>query len=240
MEQDERTFSDVGVLCETLSSGLKPAALWLVGFCVFVTLSVVPSTGFCDDEADRALALVRKSYDSMAGLTATFVQTEERPGVGVTAREEGDLSFAPPDRMRWDYSGERPHHVVINSSRVWIHTPSRKQIILREVAPEDMRKGAATFLGGLDGVEKDFTVQSRPVGPDQSIPLDLFPLEDNLPYDKISLLVTPDSGLIERISIHHKLGNVTTITFHGFKTGVKLSENLFEWNVPEGTDVIEP
>jgi outer membrane lipoprotein-sorting protein len=68
----------------------------------------------------------------------------------------------------------------------------------------------------------------------------MFPIEDNLPYDKISILVAGDSGLIERISIHHKLGNVTTITFHRIKTGVKLADKLFEWNIPEGTDVIEP
>jgi outer membrane lipoprotein carrier protein len=218
----------------------KNLRMTLVVLGVLASLVVFPAQGFSQDEAEKALDLVRKTYDSISGLTATFVQVEERPGVGVTAREEGKLSFAPPDRMRWDYDGERPHHVVINASRVWIHTPSRKQIILRQVSPADMRKGAATFLGGLDGVEKDFTVQSRPIGPDESIPLDLFPVEDNLPYDKISLLVTPDSGLIERIAIHHKLGNTTTITFHGFKTDVKLPDKLFEWKVPEGTDVIEP
>jgi outer membrane lipoprotein carrier protein len=220
--------------------GRKPAALWLVGFCVLVALLLSPSTGFSDDEADRALALVRKTYASLTGLTAIFVQTEERPGVGITTREEGGLSFSPPDRMRWDYGGEQPHQVVINASRVWIYTPSRNQIILRQMAPEEMRKGAATFLGGLDGVEKDFSVQSRPTDPGKSIPLDLFPLEDNLPYNKISLLVTPDSGLIERIAIHHKLGNVTTISFHGFKTNVKLDNELFDWKVPDGVDVIEP
>jgi len=129
---------------------------------------------------------------------------------------------------------------VINSSKVWIHTPSRKQIILRNLTSREMRRGAATFLTGLDGIEEDFTVQSRTMGPGESIPLDLFPLEDNLPYDKISILVAPDSGLVERIAIHHKLGNVTTITFHRIKTGVNLKDELFEWNVPEGTDVIEP
>ena len=67
-----------------------------------------------------------------------------------------------------------------------------------------------------------------------------FPLEENLPYDKISILVAPDSGLVKRISIHHKLGNVTTITFQGMKTGVKLKDELFEWDIPEGTEVIEP
>ncbi len=243
MEQGEKSFPEVGLLCETLWSGLKPAApfdwaqdrLWLVGFCIFAILLLFPTPGSCDDEADRALALVRSTYDSLTGLTAAFVQTEERPGVGVTVQEEGDLSFAPPDRMRWDYRGKRPHQVVLNGSRVWIYTPSRKQIILRQMTSEELRRGAATFLGGLEGVERDFTVQSRRTDPGQSIPLDLFPIEDNLPYDKISLLVAPDSGLVERISIHHKLGNVTTITFHGFKSGMKLSDDLFKWVVPDGT-----
>jgi outer membrane lipoprotein-sorting protein len=45
---------------------------------------------------------------------------------------------------------------------------------------------------------------------------------------------------VERIGIHHKLGNITTITFHGIKTGMNLSDDLFEWDIPEGTEVIEP
>jgi len=203
-------------------------------------LIVVPTQGLCEDEADKALALARNTYASLVGLQAEFIQTEERPGVGVSAREEGVLSFSPPDRMRWDYSGKRPHSVVINNARVWIHTPSRKQIVVRELTPKEMRRGAATFLSGLDGIEEDFTVQSRATAPAESIPLDLFPLEDNLPYDKISILVAFDSGLVERIAIHHKLGNVTTITFHGMKTGVELSDDLFKWDVPKGTKVIEP
>ncbi len=207
---------------------------------IIACLIAFPSPGLCQDEADRALALTRKTYSSLVGLQADFVQTEERPGVGVSSREEGILFFNPPNRMRWDYGGKRPHSVVINSSRVWIHTPSRKQIVARELTPKEMRRGAATFLSGLDGIEEDFTVQSRVTASGESIPLDLFPLEDNLPYDKISILVASDSGLVERIAIHHKLGNVTTITFHGIKTGVKLKDKLFEWNVPEGTEVIEP
>ena len=212
----------------------------LIVVCISASLIGFPVTGLCQDEADRALALTRKTYASLVGLQADFVQTEERPGVGVSVREEGVLSFSPPDRMRWDYGGKRPHSVVINSFKVWIHTPSRKQIIVRELTPKEMRRGAATFLSGLDGIEEDFTVQSRATGPGESIPLDLFPLEDNLPYDKISILVASDSGLVERIAIHHKLGNVTTITFQRIKTGIKLADEIFEWNVPEGTEVIEP
>ena len=207
---------------------------------VTACLITVPSPGLCEDEADRALALVRKTYASLDGLRADFVQTEERPGVGVSVREEGVLSFRPPDRMRWDYSGKRPHEVVISGSKVWIHTPSRKQVILRKMTPQEMRTGAATLLTGLDGIEEDFTVQSRPTAAGENIPLDLFPLADNLAYDKISILVNPKTGLIERIAIHHKIGNVTTITFHGIQTGVKLQDILFEWNVPKGTEVIEP
>ena len=220
-----------------ISGNLDTLFVFLV---VVACLVAFPSSGSCEDEADRALALVRSTYGSMVGLKADFVQTEERPGVGVSVREEGSLSFSPPDRMRWDYGGKRPHAVIINSSKVWIHTPSRKQIIVRELTPQEMRRGAATFLSGLDGIEEDFTVQSRATEPGESIPLDLFPLEDNLPYDKISILVASDSGLVERIAIHHKLGNITTITFHDIKTGMQLEDKLFEWNVPEGTDVIEP
>jgi len=93
---------------------------------------------------------------------------------------------------------------------------------------------------GLADIEEDFTVQSRRTAPGEGIPVDMFPLDDNVPYKKISVLVSPGTGLIERISIHHKLGNTTTITFDDIKTGVKLKDRLFEWDIPEGTEIIEP
>ena len=207
---------------------------------LIAVLILLPVMSAGDDEADRALSLVRETYASLVSLRADFVQIEERPGVGVSVQEKGLLSFKPPDRMRWDYKGKRPHTVIINRSRVWIHTPSRKQVILREMSPQEMRRGAATFLGGLQDIEKDFTVQSRATGSGQSLPLDLLPVEDDLPYEKISILVNSESGLIERIAIHHKLGNITTITFHRIKTGIKLDDELFKWKIPEGTEVIEP
>jgi outer membrane lipoprotein carrier protein len=214
---------------------MKYTAAFFLALCLFF-----PGRATAVDETGKALELVREAYASLTGLTARFVQTDERPGIGVTSREEGALSFSPPDRMRWDYEGKRPHAVVINGTRLWIYTPSRHQVIVTVMTPEEMRKGATTFLGGLADIEKDFTVQSRPTGPKEEIPLDLFPLDQNVPYDKISVLVSPDSGLISRISIHHKLGNITTITFHDIKTGIQLDDQLFEWNIPEGTEVIEP
>ncbi|UCG39002.1 MAG: outer membrane lipoprotein carrier protein LolA [bacterium] len=192
------------------------------------------------DTADEALALVRSTYASLKGLKAGFRQTEERPGVGVTSSEDGELFFSPPGLMRWDYQGRRPHRVVINGNRVWIHTPSRRQVVVREMTPQEMRRGAATFLGGLDGVQEDFDVRPGQADAGSGIPLDLIPREENVPYDRISVLVRPETGLIERIAIHHKIGNVTTITFRDIKTGMDLPERLFKWDIPEGTEVIEP
>jgi outer membrane lipoprotein carrier protein len=205
-----------------------------------LSLLFIPGGLTANDETEKTLDLVREAYASLTGLTARFVQTDERPGIGVNSHEKGTLFFQPPDRMRWDYGGKRPHSVIINVSRIWIHTPSRNQVIVTEMTPEEMRKGATTFLGGLAGIEDDFTVQSRLTKEGEEIPLDLFPLDEAVPYDKISVLVSPVSGLINRISIHHRLGNVTTITFYGIKTAVKLDDKLFEWNIPEGTEVIEP
>ena len=207
----------------------------------FLFLLFSPAQGFAEpDEAARALELARKAYESLTGLKARFTQTDERPGVGVTVSEDGVLYFKPPDRMRWEYGGKRPHTVVLDGSRVWIHTPSRNQVILREITPDEMRKGAATFLGGLDGIEEDFTLQSRPTPPGDAVPLEMFPIGEDFPYERLSVLISPGSGLIERISVFHKLGNITTITFHDIRTGVSVPEGLFALDVPKGTEVIEP
>jgi outer membrane lipoprotein carrier protein len=192
------------------------------------------------DDAVSAMDLVQRTYKSISTIKAHFVQTEERPGVGISNREEGTLSFLLPDRMRWDYLGSKPHKVVIDGSLVWIYMPTRHQVVKRKMTREEMRQGAATFLSGLDGLEDEFTVQSGNTRPGGRYSLDLFPVSERTPYDRIRILVAPDTGIIERISIYHRIGNITTITFSEIETNVPLPEELFQWDVPEGTDVIEP
>lgn len=212
-------------------------------FAALLTLFITAAPGWAastGDGAAKALALVRKTYSTLTSIRAEFVQTEERPGVGISHREEGVLSFLLPDRMRWDYRGKKPHRVIINGDIVWIYMPGRHQVVRRKMTPEEMRQGAGTFLGGIDRLEKDFTVRSGGMGPEGRYALVLFPKSKKTSYDRIEIFVEPDTGVIERITIHHRIGNVTTISFAGIERNVKLSPDLFKWDIPKGTEVIEP
>jgi len=207
---------------------------------LILLLWITPVSAQTQNEAAKALELAREAYRSLTGLKAGFVQTEERPKVGVSHMDEGTLSFSPPDRMRWDYKGRKPHRVVINGTLVWMFTPSRQQVVKREMTPEEFRSGPATLLSGLEGIEDDFTIVSRSPGSGDGYLLDMIPVLENTPYEKISLRISPGTGLVEQIAIHHKLGNITTIAFHDIKTDMKLPDSLFEWDIPSGVEVIEP
>lgn len=211
--------------------------LRLAAAALCLALSGLSSAAASADDAASALAMLRRAYTSISGLTAAFVQTEERPAVGVSHRDEGKLFFSPPDRMRWDYAGDDPHKVVIDGALVWMYTPSRRQAVRRVMTPEEMRHGPATFLSGLDGIEEDFRVQSRPGDP---FSLELFPVSDATSFDQVSLSIDPATGLVERIAIHHKLGNITTITFHDLDPGTVIPGKAYAWDIPDGTEVVEP
>ncbi len=195
-----------------------------------------------DDPAGLStLKLVRKAYAEAGGITANFVQTEERPGVGKKTVEEGTLSFLLPDKMLWQYGGRAPHTFGVDGTQVWIHTPSRKQVVKKTVTREEMRSGGATFLSGLEGVEKDFFVTGGARDAKGLLPLTLTPRKPELaPYTAIETRVDPATGLLAEIKILHKLGNTTTIAFSGAKTRVKLSPDLFKLVIPPGTEVVEP
>ncbi len=208
---------------------------------IFLLVLTMPAAAQdAPDDVVSAMELVNRTYKSLNTLKAHFVQTEERPGVGISNREEGTLYFLLPDRMRWDYLGSKPHKVVIDGSLVWIYMPTRNQVLKKEMTREEMRQGAATFLGGLDGLEDEFTVQSGNTRPGGRYSLDLFPVSGKTPFDRIGILIAPDTGIIERISIHHRIGNITTITFSQIETNLPLPKELFQWDVPVGTEVIEP
>ena len=213
---------------------------FLAALAVLMLLSSPVWAGGYNDEVRTVLDLMEGAYSTLGSLEASFVQSEDRPGVGVTSVEEGSLFFLPPDRMRWDYMGKRPHSVIINDDLVWIYTPSRKQIVRRKMSIQEMRMGPATFMRGISGLTKQFDVQSVEESLDGGYLLDLFPKDGQTSYDKIGILVSAKTGLLERIRIHHRLGNLTTIKFSNIKTGVKLSSKLFKWDVPDGVEVIEP
>ncbi len=192
------------------------------------------------DEVRTALDLLESTYRSITSLRAKFLQSEERPGVGVSTSEEGLMSFMPPGKMRWDYEGKRPHRVVINDNLVWIFTPGRNQVVRREMSLQEMRMGPMTFMRGLEGLEEQFAVYPGKDTLEGKYALDLFPIDERTSYERIGILVSVQTGLLERIRIHHRLGNLTTIEFSDIRTGVKFPDDLFEWDVPEGTEVIEP
>lgn len=208
----------------------------------FVLLFLIsPTEGYCkEDEVRTALDLLESTYRSIKSLRASFTQSEERPEVGVSTTEDGTMSFVPPGKMRWDYRGKRPHKVVINGNLVWIYTPGRNQVVRRKMTVEDMRMGPMTFMRGLEGLEEQFIVHPGAENPEGKFSLDLFPRTEMTSYEKIGIQISANTGLLERIRIHHRLGNLTTIEFSDIETGVKLPGKLFEWDVPEGTDVIDP
>ncbi len=213
---------------------------FLAALVVTLLLAVPAQAGGFDSEVKAVLDLMEGAYRALESLDAAFVQSEDRPGVGVTSMEEGRLYFLPPDRMRWDYEGRRPHSVVINDDLVWIYTPSRKQVVKREMTIQEMRMGPATFMRGITGLTEQFDVQPGGEDTEGGYFLDLLPKGEQTPYEKIGILVSARTGLLKRITIYHRLGNVTTIRFSDIKTGVKITDKLFEWSVPDGVEVIEP
>jgi outer membrane lipoprotein-sorting protein len=200
--------------------------------------SVAVNTGVLDYEAATILNRVREAYRMVGSLTAKFIQTETRTGVSRTDIVAGTLSFRPPDKMLWDYQGKPPHRFVVNGDLVWIHTPARKQVVKKKMTLEEMRTGGATFLRGLEGVEQQFDLASRGTDSAGRALLQLIPRGET-PYERIEVTVN-QLGLLDAIRIRHKIGNVTTIAFTDIKTGVDLPGRLFAFDVPDGTEVVEP
>ncbi len=200
--------------------------------------AVAVNTGVLDYQAAATLNRVREAYRLVGGITARFIQTETRTGVARTTIESGILSFRPPDKMLWDYQGKTPHRFVVNGDLVWIYTPARKQVVKKKMTLSEMRTGGATFLRGLEGVEQQFDLASAGTDSAGRSLLHLIPRGET-PYEKIEVTVN-QLGLIDAIKIRHKIGNVTTIAFADIKTGVDLPGLLFAFDVPQGTEVVEP
>ncbi|HLG96283.1 MAG TPA: outer membrane lipoprotein chaperone LolA [Bryobacteraceae bacterium] len=167
------------------------------------------------------------------------VQFNESYSVQGRARksESGALTLRKPGRMRWDYTTPAGKLFVSDGKDVYLYTPDTNQVEKTKLkASEDMRAPLAFLLGKLDFSKefRDFSLKQE--GADYLIAARA--KTDQLPYDKIEMVVTPDYE-IRRLVVNGQDQSVLTFTFDQEKLNPPVNDALFRFQMPAGATLVE-
>ena len=142
--------------------------------------------------------------------------------------------------MRWDYQIPDRQVLICDGEEVKMYFAKSEQLMI--MAARDYLQSDVTyaFFAGKGDILRDFEVSSASEDfccgepPD----LNLSPRKQHPQVEYIYLWLT-DDHLIRKMHIGDHYGSVTELVFSEIKLNEKVDKSRFEFDPPEGTEVIE-
>jgi outer membrane lipoprotein carrier protein len=203
-------------------------------FALWVSLALVPLQAAGAD-LNALLKGVEQRYNRAKTLQVQFNESYSVQG-RARKSESGELTLRKPGRMRWDYATPSGKLFLSDGNDVFLYTPDSHKVEKTKLkASEDMRAPLAFLLGKLDFAKefRDFTWKQE--GANYSIAAKA--KTDQLPYDKIEMLITPDYE-IRRLVINGQDQSVLTFQFEQEKLNPAVNDALFKFQMPAGATLV--
>jgi outer membrane lipoprotein carrier protein len=199
---------------------------------VYLAISPLLAAG---TDIHSTLKAVEQRYNRAKTLQVQF--NEEYTVQGSAHRSDsGLLTLRKPGRMRWDYTTP-PGKLFLSDGRdVYLYTPDSRRVEKMPLKEsEDMRAPLAFLLGKLDfGKEfRDFNMQ--PEG--DNFRITARAKTDRLPYDRIEMLVAPDSS-IRTLIVHGQDESILTFHFGQEKINPQVNDAQFKFQMPAGATLV--
>jgi outer membrane lipoprotein carrier protein len=190
---------------------------------------------------ETVLSEIQKRYDSTTNLEASFVQEYVGKVVRVPQKGEGQVYFKKKGMMRWDYRVPN-QKLISNGQTLWYYQPEENQVFVSDVSKVLRERTPLAFLAGEGNLSRDFNLGNfnEAVSPkEETYVLELIPKEPNPVLAKLVLTVDKKTFYVVQTDVIDGLGNVTRTRFTNIKTNVSLSNSLFNFTIPPGTEVLK-
>jgi outer membrane lipoprotein carrier protein len=204
-------------------------------FALLVSLVLV-SVSAADVDLNTLLKGVEQRYNRAKTLEVLF---NESYSVNGRARksESGELTLRKPGRMFWNYTAPSGKFFLSDGNNVYLYTPETHQVQKTKLkASDDLRAPLAFLLGKLDfGKEfRDFTLKAEGA----NFVITAKAKSDQLQYDKVEMLVTPDYE-IRRLVVNGQDQSVLTFEFDQEKLNPPVNDAMFKFQAPAGSTVVD-
>jgi outer membrane lipoprotein carrier protein len=193
-------------------------------------MSVYGSSVKAQDEASALDALVAFA----AGLQTLAADFEQRTtdGAGFVVDEaRGRFSFQSPDRFRWSIVAPFEQELVADGERLWHYDESLDQVTVRDQpAVED---SPILVLIRPELLDQFYTIQASR---DPNL-LAFSPITDDAEFSQARLRFVANQPV--SLELIDRFNQTTVIYFDDLQRNPALPAALFEFEVPEGVDVLE-
>lgn len=184
-------------------------------------------------ELDEVINRTVKRYENLKSFYTHFTQTLCDEVSGICQSFNGEIYFLRPNYFRMEI--EKPRQILVgDSASLWIYMPDKKKAIRQKLGQMPVAVNPDIFLkdykerfnGELSSHKKD------------CYEITLRPKEETEIYEKIVVVINKNFE-INGITIIDEAGAENKFIFDNTQLNKNISKNLFRFNPPKGTEVIE-
>lgn len=187
---------------------------------------------------EQILDRMEKHYAG-SSFTANFVQESTVRAMEITDVASGKIFVRHPGKMRWEYEKPEQQVIITDGFTLWIYRPADNQVMTGK-APAFFSDGkGASFLSDITLVRKKFSISLVESKDDFFYELNLKPLEKTLDVTDIRMSVTKNTFTVIRVVTYNSYGDKNHIEFLNHQFNADLKDELFTFEAPEGTDVLQ-
>ena len=207
----------------------------LTAVCFAVSLSQAAEE---KETIDTIIAGVEKRYN-VPGFSAEFDQESILKAMAVTDMASGRLLVRQPGKMRWEYLVPEPQTIITDGVDLWIYRPEDNQV-MEGKAPALFGEGkGAGFLSNIKTVRNNFQVTLEKAETPNHYRIKLVPNQSSADLMEIHLEIAKKTFDLDQIATFNVYGDETRIQLKNFDFSEVPQEDLFRFDVPEGTDVVK-
>jgi len=186
---------------------------------------------------DKVIKKVEKHY-SVAGFTAHFSQTSSIKAMDITDSASGMAFFKHPGKMRWEYETPDRQMIITDGKTLWVFRPEDDQVMIGK-APSFFKGGKGfSFLSDMKMIRQKFSMVLETEAKEGFFVLKLLPREKTYDITEVYLWISKNTFDVVRILTYNSYGDETRIVFTDIQLKEKLDDSLFNFEIPEGVEVL--
>ncbi len=207
---------------------MKARLKLLVGILAFTLVTAgnaaAPDAG---QNLNRLLAAV-------GSLSASFEQTVLDGGGTRLQQSQGELLLARPGKFLWRTDEPFPQLLVSNGQTLWIYDQDLEQVTQQAVDQRLSSTPALLLSGDLEDLQQSFDIQGPAEG-DSGV-YRLQPLNEETMFTV--LRISFEAGVLVEMQLEDNLGQKTSVHFSDTLVNPVIDAEQFEFQVPDGVDLI--
>lgn len=207
----------------------------------FFTLIFLKGVSFALGKEDL-IDKVQRKYREINDYKAKFLQTVEYVALDKSQTNRGIVYFKKTGKMRWEYSSPQSQIIVMNPQRIWFYMVDEKQVMVESTEKAFSSRIPMSLLSGASDLKKYFHVKSSEKFKEKShgVLFQLIPKEPIKEIGEIYISVDEETFFITDTFIVDKFQNITHIFLTDISVNMNLPDELFNFEVPPGVQVVQP